>query len=254
MTTVLKLGGSIITDKDTPETVDRETLDSVAETIGSAVSGERENRLVVVHGGGSFGHHHASRHGVSTTTGTHDATALREIHDAMTTLSDAVVDSLSERGVDTLPVRPLSVAHRDGEGELHLPAGQVETMLSEGFVPLLHGDVVTHAGKGATVLSGDDIVVSLARSLNADRVGLCSTVPGVLDENDEVISEIASFETVADALGESASTDVTGGMAGKVRTLLELDVPASIFDPSALSSFLAGQSPGTVIHRRTERS
>jgi len=40
---------------------------------------------------------------------------------------------------------------------------------------------------------------------------------------------------------------VTGGMAGKVRMLLELSAPAYVFDLAALPAFLAGESPGTEI-------
>ena len=244
MTVVLKLGGSVITEKDEPETIDDERLRAVAASVAGAETGG----LVLVHGGGSFGHHHASAHGVSTTAGTRDAVAVREIHDAMKRLNDAVLDALSGRGVPAVPVHPFSAARRDVDGALDLPTRGVGTMLAEGFVPVLHGDVVAHTGEGATIVSGDELVVSLADGLGADRVGLCSTVPGVLDAG-EVIPRIGSYDEVADVLGESASTDVTGGMAAKVRALFELDAPASIFGPENVEAFLAGDSPGTRIER-----
>ncbi|WP_302080495.1 isopentenyl phosphate kinase [Salinibaculum rarum] len=246
MTTILKLGGSIITHKDRPETVDRETVDRVVETIAGRAD-STVGDLVVVHGGGSFGHHHAAAHGVSSTDGTSDVTALTEIHAAMTELNDAIVDAFQDHDIPALPVRPLSVAHRDASGTLTLPAGQIATMLGEGFVPVVHGDVVAHVTAGGTILSGDDIVVSLAESLDARRVGLCSTVPGVLDNDGAVVPEIETFEDVADSLGGSDATDVTGGMAGKVRALLDLETPASIFDPGELDAFLEGASVGTVV-------
>jgi isopentenyl phosphate kinase len=248
MTTVLKLGGSVITEKDTPETIDDAALADVAGAVGDAVETDGADDLVVVHGGGSFGHYHASAHGVSTTQGTHDATAVREIHGAMKRLNSAVVDALVSHDVPALPVHPLSCASTDGSGTLSFAAKQVETMLTEGFVPVVHGDVVAREGEGAAILGGDDIVASLAASLGADRVGLCSTVPGVLDDG-RVIPEITSFEEVAPVLGGSEATDVTGGMAGKVRTLLSLDVPASVFGPGDVSAFLSGESPGTLVKR-----
>jgi len=250
--TVLKLGGSVVTDKSEPETVDRRALDAAAEAIAvsEAVVGTDSDGLVVVHGGGSFGHHHAAAHGVTDTEGTHDAEGIRAIHDAMGELNDAVVKALQDREVPAVPIHPLSAAHRDAAGETTLPSGQVETMLAEGFVPVLHGDVIAQSGEGATVLSGDEIVTLLARQLAADRVGLCSTVPGVLDADDEVVERIDAFETVADALGASDATDVTGGMAAKVRQLLDLDTPASIFGPTDLTAFLAGEQPGTLVQRR----
>jgi isopentenyl phosphate kinase len=245
MTTVLKLGGSAITVKDDPETVDEAALSRAASVV--AEQHTPQDRLVVVHGGGSFGHHHAATHGVTETEGTYDADAVLAIHRAMGRLNDAVVDELRGAGLEAVPVRPLSAASRDRHGDLSLPAGQVETMLGEGFVPVVHGDVIAHASEGATILSGDSIVVSLARSLGADRVGLCSTVPGVLDDEGAVIERIESYDEVASVLGASESTDVTGGMAGKVRRLLELDASASIFDLNALDEFLETGAAGTVV-------
>jgi len=244
MTTVLKLGGSLVTEKETPETVDWASL----RTAVSAVADHAETaQVVLVHGGGSFGHQAASAYGVSASDGTHDAVAVSEIHRSMGDLNDSVLATCHEYGLPAVPVRPLSVAHRDTDGDLCFPADPVETLLGEGFLPVLHGDVVGHARSGATVLSGDDIVVSLARALDAGSVGLCTTVPGVLDADGAVIDEIRTFEAVADVLGGSDATDVTGGMAGKIRRLLELDTPASVFDLDALDTFLETGTAGTVV-------
>ena len=255
MVTVLKLGGSVITEKDRAETLDGPALGQATDAIADAVDTAVTNTgitgtpadLVVVHGGGSFGHHHAERHGVNTASGTDDAAAAVDIHGAMTTLNRFVLERLQDRTVPAVPVHPLSLAYRDASGTLTLPAGGIETLLDEGFVPVLHGDVVPHPGAGVTVLSGDEIVAHLAGALGADRVGLCSTVPGVLDEGGAVIDRIDAYDAVADALRDSAATDVTGGMAGKVRALLAVDAPAWVFDLDGLGGFLEGKSPGTRI-------
>jgi isopentenyl phosphate kinase len=241
MTTVLKLGGSVVTEKDVPRTVDEAALETAAAALA-----DRED-LVVVHGGGSFGHHHADRHGVTTTEGTHDPAAIGDIHGAMTRLNATVVEVLADAGVPALPVHPMSVGYRDADGTLTFPTGQVRAMLSEGFVPVLHGDGVLHAGRGASVLSGDEIVVRLAEALDADRVGVCSSVPGVSDATGDVIDTITAFEDVGAALGDSEATDVSGGMAGKVRELLKLDAPAHVFGLAGLEAFLEGGAPGTRI-------
>ncbi|MCU4925510.1 isopentenyl phosphate kinase [Halobacteria archaeon AArc-dxtr1] len=243
---VCKLGGSVITDKDRAETLDGPALDRAAEAIAEAHAAGRDD-LVLVHGGGSFGHHAASEHGVTTESGTHDETAVIEIHGAMTTLNEFVLSRLHERDVPAVPVHPFSAASRDAEGALSLPTQQVATLVAEGFVPVLHGDLVAHAGHGATVVSGDELVAALAADLGAERVGLCSTVPGVLDDSGAVVERIDSFEAVADVLGESESTDVTGGMAAKVAALLELEASASIFGLEELAAFLGGESPGTTL-------
>jgi isopentenyl phosphate kinase len=243
VTVVLKLGGSVVTDKETPETVDDDALDAAVDAIGDAAL----DRLVLVHGGGSFGHYQADRHGVSLSAGSHDAPGVWAIHDAMRRLNDVIVERLQAAGVPALPVHPLSVAVRDANADLTLPLEPTRTMLAEGFVPVLHGDVVAEAEAGATIISGDELVTRLATGLSADRVGLCSTVPGVYDDDGAVIPRISGFAQVDAVLGGSESTDVTGGMAEKVRALLALDSPAQIFGPESLPAFLAGESAGTVV-------
>ena len=242
MTVVLKLGGSVITDKQRPETLDEEHLARAAEAVAGY-----DGKLVLVHGGGSFGHHHASEHGISSEAGSHDAAGALAVHDAMGRLNDAVLAALHERGVPALPVRPLSAAVRDADGELSLSTTPVKTMLAEEFIPTVQADVIAHAGAGVTVVSGDELVVALAEQVDAERVGLCAGVPGVFDSEGVVIDRIESFAPVREALGESDATDVTGGMAAKVRALLELDAPTSVFGLDALEGFLDGESPGTCV-------
>jgi isopentenyl phosphate kinase len=60
MTIVIKVGGARAVDP----------AGALADVSELVAQGED---VVVVHGGGSFGHHHASDAGVSTTAGTHDA-------------------------------------------------------------------------------------------------------------------------------------------------------------------------------------
>ena len=240
MTVVLKLGGSVITDKQRPETLDEEHLARAAEAVAGY-----DGQLILVHGGGSFGHHHASEHGISSEAGSHDAAGALAVHDAMRRLNDAVLAALHERDVPALPVHPLSAAARDADGDLSLSTTPVKTMLGEGFVPTVQADVIAHSGRGVTVVSGDELVVTLAEQVDAERVGLCAGVPGVFDEEGRIIDRIESFSAVREALGGSDATDVTGGMVAKVRALLDLDAPASVFGLDALEGFLDGESPGT---------
>jgi isopentenyl phosphate kinase len=205
---------------------------------------------VVVHGGGSFGHPAAEAAGASLEAGITDTQAIRDIHGAMGRLHETVLSALHAEGVPAVPVRPFSAGYRDGTGSVVFPTAQIETMLEEGFVPVLHGDVFASVGAGATIVSGDELVVSLARSLSAEAVGLCTTVPGVLDEDEAVIARIEEFASVREVLDGSDATDVTGGMAGKVQALLGLATPAQIFDVDGLPAFLAGGSPGTRIDGR----
>lgn len=243
MTTVLKLGGSVITEKDDRETVDHGAIQQIAADI--AESDPRD--LVLVHGGGSFGHPAAAERGVSRTRGTSSHEDVRAIHDAMGELLGTVIEALGSAGVPAVPVRPFSLGSRTGSGDLDLETNHLRVMVDEGFVPVLHGDVIATEEKGATIVSGDELVVALARGLDADRIGLCSTVAGVLDEEGNVVPTITGYAEVEAVLGASESIDVTGGMAAKVRALLDADRPASIFGAQDVAAFLSGATPGTRI-------
>jgi len=58
--TILKIGGSVITDKNGELAAKTEDINRIAEEIKRA---DAEN-LVVVHGGGSFGHPTAKKYGI----------------------------------------------------------------------------------------------------------------------------------------------------------------------------------------------
>lgn len=242
MTVVLKLGGSVITEKHHEATVASNRLERIAHELRDS----RGEDLVLILGGGSFGHPPAERHGMTATTGSRDPQAIAEVHRSMLDLVTHVVDRLVAEGIPAVALHPLSMARREGDSlTVHLEPAL--TALEEGFVPVLHGDGVFTTDHGVTILSGDDLVVEAARELDANRVGLCTSEAGVLDEAGAVVDHIGSFEQVEAVLGESESTDVTGGMARKVAVMIELGRPASIFHLDELGSFLSGGRPGTII-------
>ena len=242
MTTVLKLGGSIITHKDAVEAVDEVHLTALATAIA-----DTPDPLVIVHGGGSFGHHHAATHGVSSTAGTTDPTVIMAIHSAMRRLNQAVVERLISAGVLAVPMAPLGFAYRGRADELQLESAPMALALERGFTPVCFGDIIMDAGRGASILSGDHLVSAVAQQMDADRIGLCGDVPGVLDAEGGIFERITSFEAVADSIHSSAVTDVTGGMAGKIRGMLALGRPVRIFGADDLSGFLTGEPVGTLV-------
>ncbi len=132
----------------------------------------------------------------------------------------------------------------------------VSIMLKRGMVPVLHGDVVMDATKGAAVLSGDQVVPYIAQKLGAGSIGIASVTDGVLDGKGHTVPVItpASFDKVKVHIGGSSHTDVTGGMLGKVTELLDLahrsGINSCIFNasiPGNIRAFLEGATPGTLI-------
>ncbi len=242
MTRVLKLGGSLVTDKDRVEVIDRTSLAAACRAIAAADPGD----FVLVHGGGGFGHPAASAHGITTEAGTRDRAAIRSVTAAMDRLNDGIVEALAGAGVPAVGLAPRGCARKGPEGQLHISTGAVEAWREEGQLPVLFGDLVAHQGRGATVVSGDTLAVALGDTIGADRLGFCTDVPGVLDAEGAVIPAIRAPADVPD-FGGATGTDVSGGMGGKVTKLLEAGVPSSIFGLGELDAFLAGGTPGTTI-------
>ncbi len=63
MLTFLKLGGSLITDKDSPHTARPEILRRLADEIVAARQSNPAMQLLIGHGSGSFGHMPAKKYG-----------------------------------------------------------------------------------------------------------------------------------------------------------------------------------------------
>jgi isopentenyl phosphate kinase len=232
---ILKIGGSVLTDKGDEETLS-EHFDDVVRTVAEA----NHDDLILVHGAGSFGHPHAARHGLDD--GGHNG--AHETHAAVVRLNRRVVDALNERGVDALPVHPLSCAWRDGAlGFEKLPT---RILRNEGFVPVLHGDVVAETGSGVSVLSGDEIAVELAEA-RRDEVGMCTSAGGVLDEEGNRLERVSSVEEITELDEEVA--DVTGGITGKVESLLSLPSGGRVFGADELGEYLDGEPVGTLVRR-----
>ncbi len=246
----MKIGGSVITEKDSVSTARKNEIDRIANEIASFKAGTGLN-LILVHGAGSFGHPQAMewvKKGFS-------ARGVYLTHRSVKTLNSIVLDSLNSAGVDALPVHPLSSCLLENGKLVELAVEKIKVMIDRGIVPVLHGDVVMDRLHGAAILSGDRIIPYLARFMNASVIGAGSDVDGVLDGNGAVIRKITplDFIDVKKNIGGSLSSDVTGGMLGKVSELLELarkGVSSRIFNASKkdmVSKFLYGEDVGTLI-------
>lgn len=250
--TILKIGGSVLTDKNKISAPKPEAIARMAREICDG----KKTRLVLIHGAGSFGHHQAKEYGLKNGLNDRSIKGLLPTHNAVKALNKMILDALHINGVDSLPVHPLSCcALRDGRIE-HMCIEAIELMLEHDIVPVLHGDVAMDATRGEDVLSGDQLVVYLAEALKAKRVGIGTNVDGVYDEQQHVIRSItpASIESVKGALSGSGGVDVTGGMYEKIMELMKLadaGYPSQVFNaekPGNIASFLENKlTEGTFI-------
>ena len=239
---ILKLGGSVITDKQADCAVNRAQLAAIA----SAIAGARTGGIVVIHGAGSCGHPEAKRYHLDKGARAGETEGIVVTHRAVSSLNDAVVAALREKGVAAAGVHPLHAGIADNGRLIGFETRHLEKMLSLGMVPVIHGDVVMDLTRGACIVSGDQLVRWLAVALRIGRVGLATDVPGVLDEG-EVVPSITKKTVAALRIGSSRHTDVTGGMRGKIDELLGLadaGIRSDIFHVSRIPDFLAGSGHG----------
>ncbi|HEY9206336.1 MAG TPA: isopentenyl phosphate kinase [Candidatus Methanoperedens sp.] len=247
---ILKIGGSVITDKSSVSTARRSEIDRISQEIASFKSNADSN-LILIHGAGSFGHPQAMK----WIKDGFDPRGVYTTHNSVKALNSLVLDSLTYAGINALPVHPLSSCLLD-EGKLvEFHIENIKIMLDRGIVPVLHGDVVMDRKLGASVLSGDRIIPYLASVMNVSRIGAGSDVDGVFDGNGAVIKKISplNFLDIKKHIRGSASSDVTGGMLGKVSEFLELarqGTSSRIFNATKkdmISKFLYGEDVGTLI-------
>jgi len=244
---ILKLGGSVITDKSAGCAVDKARLTSVAKAIAEAKSCD----TVIIHGAGSCGHPEAKHYNLDRGVSAGTTDGIFVTHRAVSGLNDAVVAALRNEGVAALGVHPLHTGIASNGRLVGFECRHLETMLRLGMVPVIHGDVVMDLSKGACIVSGDQLVQYLAVALQISRVGLATDVPGVLDRG-VVVPQITRKMVPDLRIGHSSHTDVTGGMRGKIDELLGLadaGIRSDIFHVSRIADFLKGSGTGGTIVR-----
>jgi len=249
--TILKIGGSVITDKSKELQVRMQTINRLAKEIEKASI----PNLIIVHGGGSFGHPIAQRHAIAE--GLKEDTqkiGFSETHHVMTVLNGLFIDALVWCDIPAVSITPSScIITKDGRIQ-HFEDTPLKRLLRMGFLPVLYGDAILDSKLGFTILSGDQLTSVLATRLNAGRVIIGVDVNGLYDEDPKVgkSSSIFSRLTLKELRGLQSKLDrprvcdVTGGMLGKIAELIpviEHGIPAIIVNatkPDYIYSVLKG--------------
>lgn len=254
--TLLKLGGSLITDKERPDTprldVIRRLATEVAGTAADATGG-----LVVGHGSGSFGHVAAERHRVHEGLTPANRAGVSAVQQRAADLHRLVVRALAEAGAAPFSIAPSSALVSDGGRPFATCVEPLLLALAGGLLPVVYGDVVMDRRQGAAIVSTETVFLALESALRGrgpalERVLWAGATDGVLDGSGRRIPEIlaAVGDAFPEAAGAAAGTDVTGGMRHRVEAALELarrGIPSVVFDatvPGRLAAALSGADPG----------
>lgn len=270
--TLVKLGGSLLTDKGREEHARGEVIARLAREIASA-GPQLGEALVVGHGSGSFGHLAASNAGFATSPeggpGTLDGRGISLTQDAAARLHRLVIEALIAAGVEPFSFAPGSaLIARDGRPV----RGSIAPLLraaERGLLPVIFGDVVMDETLGASICSTEAALLFLIRRLRrrqqrVERLIWLGETRGIYDRHGETIAEVRSenYRAVRRAIHAPAGVDVTGGMLLRLQTAWRLagfGIESWILDgtvPGMLESALLGdrQLPGTrIVPRRRPR-
>lgn len=258
--TVLKLGGSVITHKDLEASFNDEAMERLAGEIYEA----SVKPMIIVHGGGSFGHPVAKRYRlVEGVRGLERLIGVVETRLSMEVLNREVVKALTRRGVLAVSMHPSSFIIAHGGRVKHIDLTVLRMALKIGLMPVLYGDVVFDEVLGASIISGDQIASYLAVKFRAWRLIFGVDVDGLYTADPKKFKEARLLESITlrelkdyfEAVEGSSPTDVTGGMYGKILELMEAveaGVMALVLNaskPGLLKKALLGERViGTYIH------
>jgi len=224
--TVVKLGGSAITDKSKECTPDLRVIQDCTHQLARFAK-----PLVILHGGGSFAHPIVTRaHLQEGYKKKSQLNVITETELYLDQLTRIIGVSLLRNDKPFVGLRPMSfVSLKNGEvGRVFLPP--LKAALNLGLTPLIHGDLVFDSVRGISVLSADRIASLLGVRLRASRVLFGCDVDGVFSEDPrnsgnarlvKMVSE-KNAQSVFRGIESARSSDATGGMSGKVREAIRL--------------------------------
>jgi isopentenyl phosphate kinase len=258
---ILKIGGSAITDKSGELAAKTQEMSRLAKEIQDA----NVQNLIIIHGGGSFGHPLAERYAIKE--GFKEESQIigfAETHHVMTVLNGLFMDALIWRNVPAVSIMPSSCIITKGGRIRSFEENSLKMLLKIGFLPVMYGDAVFDTELGFTILSGDQLVSHIATKLDAERIIIGADVDGLYDDDPKVKKTAKMFKhltlkelkTLQNKLGKPTACDVTGGMFGKMAELIpaiEKGIPVTIVNatkPNYVYEALKGEKvEGTLIEK-----
>jgi isopentenyl phosphate kinase len=256
---LVKLGGSLITDKTRPGRAHREVIRRLAREIAAFARSSSRPALIVGHGSGSFGHVAAAAGGMSPAPVRRraGAAAVAWTQRRAAELHALVVAALEDAGAAPFSLAPSSFMTGLGGRSPRVCADPLFLALDQGLVPVVYGDIVLDRARGATIASTEDVLRAIASEARARRRPVAGAVwmgrtKGVLASDGTTLSRLSARSAVrlAGQVNGAIGTDVTGGMSLRLRTAAALarrGITSIIVDgrrPGALAAWNSRSVPG----------
>ncbi len=229
---ILKIGGSLITDKNKPFTPRLDIMDRISREIYRAWSEDQIN-IILIHGGGSFGHYMASK--VLNERKVIDQEGFSLIAWSMTELNRLFTEKLLSAKLPVVQICTRGLVYELND-ELHINFDVIKELIKNDLIPILFGDVIV-SERGFRILSGDDLAWRISMKLGSEWVLFATNVEGIYEKppergGREIIRLLRLSKEINIVLGASEGIDVTGGMLSKIlsgREALKRGVKGFVF-------------------------
>lgn len=210
---LLKLGGSIITNKEKALSPRKKTVENIAKNL------KRVNEpIIIVHGGGSFGHYWSVKYDMHTQPKKYDMHGVSIVKNSMIDLNKMILDAFVKNKLNPYSLPPTDFM--SGNKPIPNKIKEIEKIAKAELIPITYGDALWYGEKKTYILSGDKIMTHLAKTL---RPRLCIFA---LNE-DGLYSDLKTKKLIYELKGESPKIsenkmDVTGGMTRKVEEAIKI--------------------------------
>ncbi|MDE1868623.1 MAG: hypothetical protein KGH60_01505 [Candidatus Micrarchaeota archaeon] len=230
-TFLIKIGGSIATDKGKPRTANTGLLKSLLSEIHTATR-ETGARLVLGHGGGSYPHATAVKYGLKASGSITDANRLGFLMTQLDAreLNTIIANIAVELDMPVFPISPSSFCVVENGAIKVGTATPITAALENGYIPLVYGDCIQGLGGRYGICSTESIFEFLCGYIRPNTVISIGDIAGVYDEDPHKRHDAKLIRTVSRSnidkvlayAGGSMHADVTGGMADKLVQLWKI--------------------------------
>jgi isopentenyl phosphate kinase len=233
---IMKIGGSCISNKallhkalktKSPEDIkaalkiEVDLIDQIASEISDIFDAKK--KMILLTGVGSPGHFTVLKHGLhkgdDRTIEQH--VGFLEAQIAVNQLRQEILEALFRYKIPAVQLYASSIYRSDKMRIIDGDITNLKSYLNVGMVPVISGDMVPDKTMGLSVLSGDQILLDLAKQFQPKIVIFGSDVDGVftsdpkLNSNAQIIAEIPK-EKINELITNSFDTDASGQMKGKL--------------------------------------
>ena len=204
---LIKLGGSIITNKEKPLSPRRRTIENLARGLKRI-----DEPMIIVHGGGSYGHYWSVKYDMHTQPKKYDIRGVAIVKNSMVELNKIILDSFAKNRLSPYCLPPTDFMA--GNKPITKKIKEIEKISKSGLIPVTFGDALWYGQNKTYILSGDKIMTHLAKILKPKLTIFA------LNE-DGLYSDLKTKKLIHELKGEKPTIsnnlmDVTGGMTRKV--------------------------------------